>query len=48
MRDDKEILAENRVTDFKAITIDESKKEEERTKVDYSKYEKIISNINKS
>lgn len=48
MRDDKEILAENRVTDFKAITINESKKEEKRTEIDYSKYEKIISDIERS
>lgn len=48
MRDNKEILSENRVTEFKAITIDESKKEEERTNVDYSKYEKEIENLRKS
>ena len=48
MRDDKEILNENRVTEFKAITIDESKKEEQRTEIDYSKYENEIENLKKS
>lgn len=47
MRDDKEILNENRVTEFKAITIDESKKEE-RTEIDYSKYENEMENLKKS
>jgi len=48
MRDDKEILNENRVTEFKAIIIDESKKEEQRTEIDYSKYENEIENLKKS
>ena len=48
MREDKEVLAENRITDFKAITVDESKKEEERTEIDYSKYEKLIEDLKKS
>lgn len=48
MRDDKEILNENRVTEFKAITIDESKKEEKRIEIDYSKYENEIKNLKKS
>lgn len=48
VRDDKDILTENRVTDFKAITIDESKKKEERTDIDYSKYENEIENLKKS
>ncbi|MDB1924067.1 HK97 family phage prohead protease [Clostridium tertium] len=46
MRDDKEILNENRVTEFKAITVDETK--EERAKIDYSKYESEIENLKKS
>lgn len=44
-RDDKEIIAENRCNDFRAITIDESMKEpkkEEREVIDYSLYEKEI------
>lgn len=48
MRDDKEILNENRVTEFKAITIDESNKEENRTDINYSKYEKEIEKLRKS
>lgn len=48
MRDDKEVLNENRLTEFKAITVDESKKEEERTEIDYSKYETEIENLKKS
>ena len=47
MRDDKEVLNENRVTEFKAITVDERKKEE-RTDIDYSKYENEIENLKKS
>lgn len=48
MRDDKEVLNENRVTDFKAITIDNSKEEEKRTNIDYSKYENEIEKLKKS
>lgn len=48
MRDDKEVLTENRVTDFKAITIDESKNKEKRTNIDYSKYENEIESFKKS
>lgn len=48
MRDDKEIINENRVTEFKAITIDESNKEENRTDINYSKYEKEIEKLRKS
>lgn len=48
MRDDKQVINENRVTEFKAITIDESKKEEKRAKIDYSKYEEEIENFTKS
>ena len=48
MRDDKEVLTENRVTDFKAIIVDESKNKEERTDIDYSKYEKEIERLKKS
>lgn len=48
MRDDKEVLTENRVTDFKAITIDESKNKEKRTNIDYSKYENEIESFRKS
>ncbi|WP_368262889.1 HK97 family phage prohead protease [Clostridium disporicum] len=48
MRDDKEILTENRVTDFKAIIVDESKNKEERTNIDYSKYENEIESFKKS
>ena len=48
MRDDKEVLNENRVTEFKAITVDDSKKEEKRTDIDYSKYEKDIEKLRKS
>lgn len=48
MRDDKEVLNENRVTEFKAITIDESKKKEKRTEIDYRKYENEIENLKKS
>lgn len=48
MRDDKEVLNENRVTEFKAITIDESKNKEERTNIDYSKYEKELESLRKS
>ncbi len=48
MRDDKEVLTENRVTDFKAITIDESKNKATRTDIDYSKYEKEIESFRKS
>ena len=48
MRDDKEILNENRVTEFKAITVDDSKKEEKRTDIDYSIYEKDIEKLRKS
>lgn len=47
MRDDKEILNENRLTEFKAVIVDESKKEE-RTEIDYSKYENEIENLRKS
>ena len=47
MRDDKEVLNENRVTEFKAVTIDTSKKEE-RTEIDYSKYENEIENLKRS
>ncbi|MBC5628878.1 HK97 family phage prohead protease [Clostridium sp. NSJ-6] len=48
MRDDKEILTENRVIDFKAIIVDESKNKEERTNIDYSKYENEIESFKKS
>lgn len=48
MRDDKEILTENRGTDFKAITIDDSKKSEERTDIDYKEFENRINNLMKS
>nr|DAG82886.1 MAG TPA: head maturation protease [Caudoviricetes sp.] len=48
MRDDKEVLNENRLTEFKAVTVDESKKEEKRTDIDYSKYENEIENLRKS
>lgn len=48
MRDDKEVLTENRVTDFKAITVDESKNKEKRTNIDYSKYENEIESFRKS
>ena len=48
MRDDKEVLTENRVTDFKAIIVDESKNKEERTNIDYSKYENEIESFKKS
>lgn len=47
VRDDKEVLNENRLTEFKAITVDESKKEE-RADIDYSKYEQEIENLSKS
>ena len=53
MRDDKEVLSENRVTEFKAITVDETETEEkrieeERIEIDYSKYENEIENLKKS
>lgn len=48
MRDDKEVLTENRVTDFKAITIDDSKKNEKRTDIDYKEFENRINNLMKS
>lgn len=48
MRDNQEVLNENRLTEFKAVTVDESKKEEERTDIDYSKYENEIENLRKS
>lgn len=48
MRDDKEVLNEKRVTEFKAITVDDSKKEEKRTDIDYSIYEKDIEKLRKS
>jgi phage prohead protease, HK97 family len=41
MRDDKEVLTENRSTDFKAITIDESKNKEKRYKVDSYEISKL-------
>ena len=48
MRDDKEILTENRVTDFKAITRDKAKNGEKRTDSEYSKYENERENLKKS
>lgn len=48
MRDDKEVLSESRVTEFRAITIDESKVQEERTDIDYSKYEDVLNKLRKS
>lgn len=54
MRDNKEILAENRGTTFKAITVDETSKEKSKEKrtenidIDYSKYENVISGLKKS
>lgn len=48
VRDDKEVLTENRVTNFKAITIDVSNNIQKRTDIDYSKYEKEIANFKKS
>lgn len=47
MRDDKEILTENRETVFKAVTVDEST-EEIRENIDYSQYENIINDLKKS
>lgn len=46
MRDNEEILTENRVTDFKAVTVDETIEEEKRTEnIDYSKYENAIKEL---
>jgi HK97 family phage prohead protease len=45
MREETEVVTENRCNDFKAIIIDESTKEEKRTEekpIDYSIYEKEI------
>lgn len=46
MRDNEEILTENRVTDFKAVTVDETVEDEKRTEnIDYSKYENAIKEL---
>ena len=47
MRDDKEVLKENRTNDFKAIVIDGSQ-EKRIENIDYSKFEKEIENFKKS
>lgn len=47
MRDNKEVLTENRVTDFKAITIDESKNTEQRTDNIMYKTKKLRDELNK-
>lgn len=47
MREDKEVLSECRCTEFKAITVDE-REQENRTYIDYSKYEKEIEKFKKS
>lgn len=46
-REDQEIVRENRATDFKAVTVDESTKETEKREepIDYSKYENIIKSL---
>lgn len=46
-REDQEVVRENRITDFKAVTVDESTKETEKREepIDYSKYENIIKSL---
>lgn len=48
MRDDKEIINENRTTEFRAVTVDETSKEEKKNKINYSKYENEINSLMKS